>query len=648
VFAILTGSIARRLYGLLFLFALGFAGIVSYQLINLRSNLDSFKRTELQSVVQSAVSIAQDFYDRAQAGEMTEEEAQQAAMHELGAIRYQDGEYIFVDGFDYINKVHTVQPEKVGTDRRETKDGNGKHYVVEMVDNAKAHGSTFVDYLWKSPEGKFFDKVTYGQAFEPWGWVIASGMLLTNVQAIFLQAALTSGAITVAIMLALLGLGVVIVRGISRPIGRLTGAMGEIADGNYAMDLAGKDRSDEIGNMVRAVEVFRQNGLRIASMTEEEKAGAEKRRVERAAMMANLQRSFGEVVDAAVVGDFSHRINAEFPDAELNSLAKGINNLVTTVDRGLGETGSVLAALAQTDLTKRVRGDYAGAFGQLRDDTNAVAERLGDIVGQLKQTSRALKMATGEILSGANDLSERTTKQAATIEETSAAMEQLAGTVIANAKRADEASGKAILVSETAEQGGAVMNQANDAMERITTSSGKISNIIGLIDDIAFQTNLLALNASVEAARAGDLGKGFAVVAVEVRRLAQSAAEASSQVKVLIEQSAAEVNDGSRLVADAAGKLARMLEAVRENSELMQGIAQASREQAAGIEEVNIAVRQMDEMTQHNAALVEETNAAIEQTEAQAVELDRVVAIFTVDEQTAPAAGSRAQARRAA
>jgi methyl-accepting chemotaxis protein len=179
-------------------------------------------------------------------------------------------------------------------------------------------------------------------------------------------------------------------------------------------------------------------------------------------------------------------------------------------------------------------------------------------------------------------------------------------------------------------------------MERISSSSSKISGIIGMIDDIAFQTNLLALNASVEAARAGDAGKGFAVVAVEVRRLAQSAASASSEVKVLIEQSATEVLGGSRLVSEASGKLASMLDGIRESAVLVEGMSRATQEQSGAIAEVSTAIRQMDEMTQHNAALVEQTNAAIEQTENQASELDRVVDIF-IDQRARPGKGEKVQ-----
>ena len=292
---------------------------------------------------------------------------------------------------------------------------------------------------------------------------------------------------------------------------------------------------------------------------------------------------------------------------------------------------SSLAKMAEGDLSGRIDTQFTGQYEHLRRAFNQSLERLYEIVTGLQATSRSLKTATGEILSGANDLAERTTRQAATIEETAASIEQLSSAVLDNAKRAETASTKAQAVSNNATEGGAVMDKANEAMAGIEASSAKISNIIGLIDDIAFQTNLLALNASVEAARAGDAGKGFAVVAVEVRRLAQSAAGASAEVKALIEASASEVRSGSKLVGQASEKLLDILTGAQESSRLIDSIAQANKQQSSALEEVSVAVRQMDEMTQHNAALVEQTNAAIEQTEAQANELDNIVDVFKLD-----------------
>ena len=491
-------------------------------------------------------------------------------------------------------------------------------------------------------------------------------------------------------------LALVLSRQLTRPIPKLSGVMSAIAAGELETVVPYTERRNEIGAMARAVEVFRGSTMRVAELGAESgrhlELAADHAGQLSAISMSQVVVEFtlsGEIITAnenflALVGyelaEIAGQPNAlflfdadpasqsyrqfwqdlaagQFKSGEYRRRSRdgrevwiqstfnpilGVDGRpykvvqfaidVTARKQAVAAVGEGLVRLAEGDLTVRIDTQFQPEFEGLRTALNDTAEKVGALVGQIRQTSRALKTATGEILSGANDLSERTTRQAATIEETAAAMEQLAETVARNAKLAQQASADAVSVAKTAAEGGAVMEQANEAMVSIETSSGKISTIIGLIDDIAFQTNLLALNASVEAARAGDAGKGFAVVAVEVRRLAQSAAAASADVKRLIEQSANEVSKGSKLVADAAGRLEIMLERTRANNAMMDAMVRENQEQVASIGEVSVAVTTLDEMTQHNAALVEETNAAIEQTEMQASTLDRIVAVFTLDE----------------
>ena len=635
-----TGSIARRVSSLLILFVVGLVGLVAYQLSDSRSTLIELKKTEIKSVIEAAVGMLGYYDAKVQAGEMTLAQAQAEAKGALHAMQYSGEDYVFAVTHDYVMIVN-ANPAVVDTNMRDRTDSRGKRFIEEYTDGARTQGSIFTTFGFSQNDETEIEKLTYVQDFKPWGWAVGTGVLQTDIEAIFWERTMVSTGIAVAVIAALGLIGWLIGRSLTMPINALNRQMVELANGQYDITVEGTGRVDEIGTMARSVEVFRESGIKISQMTQAEAARIIADKETHRQMMSQLQSAFGDVVDAAIEGDFSKRVSTEFPDPELNSLAGSVNSLVETVDQGVSSTGRVLAALADTDLTQRVEGNFRGAFARLQADTNAVGEKLADVVGNAKEISRQLKTATSEILSGANDLSERTTRQAATIEETSAAMIQLAETVRENAAKAQAANENARGSVHMAEQTGEAMSQASDAMEQINASSGKIANIIGMIDDIAFQTNLLALNASVEAARAGEAGKGFAVVAVEVRRLAQSSAEASTEIKQLIEQSVNEVKGGTQLVAGAADKLNVLLEGARDSERLMASIAQESAAQASAIEEVNVAVRQMDEMTQHNAALVEEINAAIEQAESQAIQLDQTVEIFTVEQGTARRAPAR-------
>ena len=610
-------KISLKLYGLIgcgiAVFAIGMISLTFYD----HSSLESERKNSLIGMDDTVLSVLENYHTREQSGELTREQAQQQAIAVVKGMRYTGDGYFWINDLNTVMVMHPTNPKLDGTDVSGITDPNGLHLFSEMVDVVKAKGKGFVDYMWPKPGFEQpVEKYSYVVGFEPWGWVVGTGVYVDDLAALFWRNASIIGAGVVIIMISTALVSYVVISSIVKPLTRLKTAVVEIASENTDVEVVGEGRKDEIGDMAGAVLILRESVSERAALRNKQ---------------AEQQRQLDE---ERATSEKTRQQHAEQVQASADAQAYAIDRL-----------GSALERLADGELDNHIDEAFTGDLDRVRQAFNRTVEKLVGIVGQLKQTSRGVKTATGEILSGANDLSERTTKQAATIEETSAAMEQLAHTVMESAKRAGSASDQAKQASQTAEDGGKVMQQANNAMERISNSSAKISNIIGMIDDIAFQTNLLALNASVEAARAGESGKGFAVVAVEVRRLAQSAAEASSEVKVLIEQSGEEVSGGTRLVAEAAEKLSAILDAVRTNASEMETIAKDSREQASSIEEVNTAIRQMDEMTQHNAALVEETNAAIEQTENQASELDRIVEVFTLGDASAAPAAPRSSAR---
>ncbi len=437
-------------------------------------------------------------------------------------------------------------------------------------------------------------------------------------------------------------LAFIIARSILGPIFSMTRAMGELAGGKLDTVVPALERSDEIGEMAKAVQVFKQNGLEKVRMEEEAEAARAARAREEEAQRkreAAIVTEVAEVAKAASEGDMSRRIDLSGKDGFLLSLCEGVNNLVRLTNVALTDVAKVLSSVAGGDLTQRIDGAYGGVFGQLKNDVNRTAEQLLEIVNSINASASQIGSAASEVSAGSQDLSERSEQQAAALEETAASMEELAATVRQNATNAQQANQLAATARETATSGGQVVNDAITAMGRIESSSQKIEDIVGLIDEIAFQTNLLALNAAVEAARAGDAGKGFAVVAQEVRHLAQRSAQASKEIKALISESSTQVRSGVDLVKGAGRTLDDILSGVRRVADIVAEIAAASSEQAAGIDQVNAAVTQMDEMTQQNAALVEESTAAAHALAEQSRELNTQMEFFHTGGAVARSAG---------
>jgi len=461
------------------------------------------------------------------------------------------------------------------------------------------------------------------------GEAVASGKATSSL---IDQSKLWLGGIGLGSLLIALALSLFYVRPmIVGRLNRLWAATKEIADGalDTSVDTKG---NDEISDISKSVLLFRDNAVALraaeAAKIEDQARAQEQRRQ----MMRELGEAFGVVVAAAAAGDFSQRVAAQFADAELNALAGSVNTLLETVQTGLSETCDVLAELSAGHLSARIEGLYQGAFAELKDGTNALADEFESTLARLAETVSAVRSATSEILDGVTDLAERTSEESNAVSMATNQLGAFAGTVKKTASEAAQATGMAQGAEERAQQGEKVVASALEAMQRIRQSSSKISEVIAMIDEIAFQTNLLALNAAVEAARAGDAGKGFAVVATEVRSLAKRSADASNDVKKLVEAAHGDVKVGVGLVEETSAMFGAIVSSVNELTGLMNGISQTARNQANDVSAINTEIDGIGTMAHQNAALVEETNAALALTDEQTRALTEHIARFTFRE----------------
>jgi methyl-accepting chemotaxis protein len=404
------------------------------------------------------------------------------------------------------------------------------------------------------------------------------------------------GILIVLGIMVLLVLAVVwlMVMAVAKPVSAMTEVMRRLAKQDTDVAVTGIGRLDEIGAMASAVQVFKENAI-------------ERMKLEAAAatFQKNLDLKLRETEQAF-----------EVSGREQQSVVDGIT--------------AALSKLATSDLTVRFTQPVAAKYKTLKDDFNAAVETLETAMQAIAINTRGVRSGASEITSASDDLARRTEQQAASLEETAAALDQITATVLKAATGATEASALVTQARGDAERSGEVVRDTIAAMSGIETSSRQISNIIGVIDEIAFQTNLLALNAGVEAARAGDAGRGFAVVATEVRALAQRSADAAKEIKTLISASGGQVQSGVRLVGETGKSLERIVEQVKRLNGLVTDIAASAQEQATGLKEVNTAINQMDQVTQQNAAMVEQATAASHSLSREAETLAGLVSQFQI------------------
>ena len=563
-----------RLYGLTALFGLGLLALIGFALQTEWSAMRAERVRQLTTESEALAKLIDMNRAQAAAGTVSEAAAKAQAQAQVVSMLHGKGDYYFILDADGVAIAHP-NAKVVGVNFTKQVDSKGFGWIADVMPRAVKDGVASVEYYYpRVGDTTPLLKLGVYRAYEPWHWVIGTGVYLDDMDAAFQSIAMKLGGVALAVLALLLVAATAVIRSITRPTQALAVAMGKLAAGSMDDAVPTGGSLAETRAMAEAVQVFKTAGIEnshLAIKAAEQREIAEAQRVQHEAEMQSAAASQKAVVDAVAGG---------------------------------------LAQLSAGDLTVRLPHPFTPDYEQLREDFNAATTQLQTVISVIVENTATIRSGTGEITQAADDLSRRTEQQAASLEETAAALDQITATVRKTAEGAEKARDVVSTAKADAEHSGKVVRDAVTAMSAIETSAQQISEIIGVIDEIAFQTNLLALNAGVEAARAGEAGRGFAVVASEVRALAQRSAESAREIKALISTSSKQVDRGVELVAETGRSLQRIVVQVGEIDGVVTEIAASAHEQASGLAEVNTAINQMDQVTQQNAAMVEQSTAA--------------------------------------
>jgi methyl-accepting chemotaxis protein len=651
-------TIAARLWQVVGIAAAGLIAISFTSLHALEVNLNGERRAKVRASVELGYSQIAYHAARAEAGKVTRDEAQRAALQAVKAMRYEEREYLWINDLAPKMVMHPIKPEMDGKDLSEVADPAGNKLFVGFVKTVRTSsgGAGFYEYLWpKVGASEPVRKLSFVKLYEPWGWIVGSGVYIDDVEATLWAETKRLVGATVLIALLLCAGAVVVTRPVNRTVSALTQQAkrleGAVQDGRLSEradpTVVGSEFRSIVDGMNATMDAFARPMRLTADYVGRISKGeippriTEEYRGDFNEMKDNLNRCVDTVntlvadsallAKAAVDGQLSTRVDASKLQGDFRKIVQGVNDTLDAVVAPIQEAAQVLELLAQRDLRARAKGDYRGDHARIKDALNATAESLHQAMAQVAEAAEQVTGAAGQIASTSQLVADGASRQASAMEETGSSLESMTAMTKHSADNAEQARSLAETARTAAQDGTSSMAQMTSAMVKIKASAEGTSQIIKDINEIAFQTNLLALNAAVEAARAGEAGRGFAVVAEEVRALAMRSKEAAGKTEELLREAVRQANEGELTSKQVSHKLGEITQLVGKTSDIVAEIATAVKEQACGIEQVSKAVTDIGDVTQQNAASSEETSSSATELSGQAEQLAGLVGSFQLE-----------------